>query len=694
MKFKGVCSLSTTSANANRGLGAVRITSDWIDTISQWDSRSRISPIFAVDDLGNYNFESPAESVFPNHTWIVFFGPVHPSILKEWAIEPKYVWATLGLLNMIVAFDAESKANVLLSSLDEEGISWEIWKIENGIIIDERHCATIASENFRLLSEYIESLAQKSEEIKTNGNAEIVDLLSEFCFTVLSLGSRARFLPQRIEAEILEMCTCLCKVVEDEVSEIENDPNNALKFFLDINAGLSRFSSQTFSGIPPVLQTESHLWSHSMLGIGIPGLGLKVLTDFVYKNLDKAKLEERIDSLRNVTEGYPDLCACLNDTATKLKHRDFLFANGLPEQRDDDANGLPEQRDDDANGLPEQRDDDANGLPEQRDDDFDVRAILAYFSGRDGYHATEQMVSAPLITVAASNDPRWSLLTITHEISHLVMRRVQSVLLMPRDEIVDWCSDTLDYSAPAANLLDEMRRALIVSICNIQQTSEGDLDCHRKDVQANDFVLQIITRDWWPYVDEMLSSVFDFFYFYGKDAQYYTRSAWITWSVIPNLNQRIREYVVRTICVVAANHIHRAGSADIAMRIVLAELEKLKEESGNKHFADAVRIIKTEWESSLKRHVKDRLPLVGIIPVIIYSDQISRIFREEKFFEPTSASNMGYGLTAGVIDENCISNPLLFVQAYSNEKSPSLLRSAWMYYVLTFCLVEDGGESG
>ena len=51
-----------------------------------------------------------------------------------------------------------------------------------------------------------------------------------------------------------------------------------------------------------------------------------------------------------------------------------------------------------------------------------ILPLVTYFSGRDGYSSHLQTLSAPLTAISECNSYRSSLLTITHELSHIFIQ--------------------------------------------------------------------------------------------------------------------------------------------------------------------------------------------------------------------------------------------------------------------------------
>ena len=123
------------------------------------------------------------------------------------------------------------------------------------------------------------------------------------------------------------------------------------------NAGLSRFSSQALSGTSPILQTECHYWTHSLLGTGVANRALWRVTDFLNSRVHDQQFFARVAAYadRPMTEGR--LESLESDHAIWRSRPLDLVTVGAPEAY----------------------------LP-----------LVGFFSGRDGFNVTPTTVSAPL----------------------------------------------------------------------------------------------------------------------------------------------------------------------------------------------------------------------------------------------------------------------------------------------------------
>ena len=142
-----------------------------------------------------------------------------------------------------------------------------------------------------------------------------------------------------------------------------------------------------FAGTSPIINRECHFWSHSFLGIGVANLALINIRLFIEKTLGAARIPERFQLMCADPKNIIDL------TSTTPLHKDFL---GEVKLQDDAAEP--------------------------------IYPLITYFSARDGWRGTATTISAPLAAVSSCNSVRWSLITLTHEFSHIIIGAILSDL--------------------------------------------------------------------------------------------------------------------------------------------------------------------------------------------------------------------------------------------------------------------------
>jgi hypothetical protein len=458
--------------------------------------------------------------------------------------------------------------------------------------------------------------------------------------------TRGKNLPANIQENLARTQSFVEHAVKKTEQAKDDGDYRLLGQLLAINAGLSRFSSQTFAGTVPVFETECHFWSHSLLGIGVASIGLFRITEFLESTLGTARLPERFAELSLIDREIPDLCRLdVNDP--------FWTADHLGRVKLGTKDPEP------------------------------IVPLIAYFSARDGFRSTSTTISAPLASIAACNSQRWTLLTITHEVSHILVRGMLSSLYPDFDSKpqIDRCLETLQ-SQKGDTLLQEISRLLFVHIIKIDQAHSQREEALELDSESFVDLLQNWNRD----VEEIFVHVFDFLYFYGNDAERYIRGIWSSWGTIPNINARIPDYVVRTISAMLTNHLRRPGGEGTARDLVVRTLSEMqKSGAGGTYIQIALDYIEHHWKE-IKERVLARKGLVKIAKTFFFSESVATSVRREPEISGGASDREGYTLKVGHLDLRAIGNPLRFLELYSMAAQPSAIESLWIYHVLTFCV--------
>jgi hypothetical protein len=187
----------------------------------------------------------------------------------------------------------------------------------------------------------------------------------------------------------------------------------------------------------------------------------------------------------------------------------------------------------------------------------------------------------------------------------------------------------------------------------------------------------------WSELREVLTHVFDFLYFYGKDAQSYIRAVWVSWDVIPNIQNRIQDYITRSLCALQANNLKRGAEGfQITVDQLIRFLNATKEEfPGSIYIPQAVTDLSSRVEY-YKRRLQHRTQLIRFVRYFLYSPKIERLLLRE----PALIAGDGgtYDLPQVEFSAKRPVNPLRFLTEFSGEKKGDYLRSAWMLTQLAF----------
>lgn len=604
--------------------------------VKNWQAQTRISPIFCVK---HSVASSPSRFNFAGKHSVIFIGPVHPELVESHCEKGLKLWLSLGLFNVIISAPQSADVDSFLNWAKKEKLPYEVWTV-----VDARIKKINQSANVSSASDWRRTLGKLSE---ASVAPELTEAIAEYCPLMASTMSRGEFLPNQPFSGIQTIndfvCAELMKFGPQTGIELRYQ---ALGQLLTINAGISRFASQTHAGTSPIFETECHFWSHSLLGIGTATLGLWKLRAFLQKTLGEQRLPQRFSALRSIKTAVPNL------STEAWPEQDILASITLP-----------------------------------ADDVTDpIIPLLSYFSARDGYRSTETTLSAPLASVSSCNSLRWSLLTVTHEISHVVIRAVLSELYPDLDDTVkiESCLDLLNARAAASSLFHEIRRMLLFALL-VMDAEEAERNVS-DPVNVDAASLKDILERWRHEVDETMVHVFDFLYFYGLDVDRYVSGIWMSWGTIPNVSTRVRGYVVRTVCAVMAKHLRRGTkSPELARDEVIDVLKKLDATGhGGRYVKQALDYLDKEWDREIRDKVLARRLLIKIVKCFLFSETAATSVRSEPEISGGATEKEGYTLKVGTFELRTIRNPLRFLELYTGHAHSSASDSAWMFYILAF----------
>ena len=612
----------------------IRLSNNLEKAIGKWHGTTRVSPVFFPDLRSD---EPLDDAEFGGQHVLCFLGPIHPKTVRDALPAGIEFWQTLGCYN-VVLHSAGSDFDQMVALAKEFKTPFECWAVEEGIIETiEFSTPRPERENWQRPVARILSMEHAPE---------LEEATKEFAPLAASAIARASQVMPSMTADLELLVT----TVSDALSESADPERGDLVYELlglltNINAALSRQTSQSFSGTSPIAETESHYWTHSLLGTGTANLALWKLTTVVLRLLGRLRLPQRIAALDKFTDLPEPRLERLGDLDPFWYEIDHLGAIRL------EPSELAEP----------------------------LSPVVSCFSGRDGYRSTLQTLSAPLAVIGSCNSLRWTLLTLTHEISHIIIRAALGQLY-PSLNGRDLVEASALIGRDPDNLWAAVRRYLLVTVCAMHQT-----DTHADEVDHTPKNLSSILNRWFREVEEIMVHVFDFLYFYGSDPEKYIRGIWLSWSVIPNIGHRIPEYVTRTLCAVLALHLRRGPKMEEHARDqvlkVLKDLQQSKE--GGEYVNEAVRYIEERWHE-LRPRLFARRNLVRLVSKFLFSERLAADFFRESSLAGGNSTRGGYSFRVGEFDEVPIQQPLRFVEEYTQSARPLVLDSMWMLTMLAF----------
>jgi hypothetical protein len=613
------------------------------EALSAWGGRDRVSPIFEVETTAQVRqFEFSRKQAF-----LLFMGPVAPALadgcLPHLRSGRASAWLTFGLFNLVVYTASKSEAEKLTSWAVSHHVRWEKWLL-HGHAVKSVRCSnrTMRRDTKPVLIAIQRFRAPASPP-------ELRDAASEYCALIATAVCRASEVDSQLVDElelantiILEAAAGLAAAGPQAAGKKTKKNLTGLRavpLFVDANAALSRFASQAFSGMSPIRETECHFWTHSLLGTGISNLALTKIRRFITKTLGEARIPDQVELFKEVTD------------------------RSVLEQTLQDGRSMSEPWLQNLSSVIDRRPLLANLRP--------LAPLVTYLSGRDGFHTTQTSLSAPLNVLTSCSSLRWSLLTITHEMSHRVIDGVLSYVLPAGAAEVAIAVDLLNEKQPPANLLECLLFKIINAMADIN--TSRPVTVFPEEVTEQSLMDLINTRR--EEVEEVMVHVFDFIYFYGGLPEVYVPAIWRSWDAIPNLRRRLPYYVLRTLCAVYAKFWNSPKATQDAIAAVEAGMGAVaKSDKGNVCIHDGLEYLKREKEA-LQIQMDERLPLIGIVRTFLQSPEILQMVRGQ-----ADKSEAFRGL---VFDGSPIENPLRFIEANTTSEA-NVLKAFWLLTRLAF----------
>lgn len=613
---------------------SIRTFSQLTDSLQAWTATTRVSPLYTYPNLFAVqgSVPTPAQSV-------LLLGFAHPEDVRQQILDRAAIYLSLGAFNVVIFDPSEDDSQLLIDWALSTGHPYEHWKIRDGLIESASFApAPISDGEIEHGVARVASLAL---------DAELHDAVSEYCPLMASAYLRATRSFPEVLTDLMQVHASVSERLRRAEGGISEEARyELLGSLITLNAGLSRFSSQAFSGTPPVAATESHYWTHSLLGTGLANRALWRLSQFVLQQLGEARLIHRVESLRS--EAPRQL--------RSLRPSDPFWTDFDIMKTDLSVEALAEP----------------------------LIPLISCFSGRDGFKCTQETISAPVASIAACNSVQWSLLTLTHEASHLFVRGILGLLIPPLDKRPPQVPSVLKTPS---NLLEDVQAYVEAALFGMEEVERGPVRNINAHTSAE------VRAKWFDDLEEMLVHAFDYLYFYGFDDERYVRGIWQSWSVIPNIESRVPQYVLRTAVALLTQY---TSSHEHADSIAVARTEELLRKlahsnSGGQYVRRALDYIDSAREQLLHR-VSARRPLAQLVRSVLFSQALASSLRKETLATGGDARRLGYPYTIGELTRDPIGNPLTFLEAYSNSTEPDAVSSLWILTMLALSTPSSGRQ--
>ena len=403
---------------------------------------------------------------------------------------------------------------------------------------------------------------------------QVNELVREMLYAACPIGSPPETLSEYTEEQFRADASLGNSILDQDIDRL-----------VQINSALSYVSTQALSGAIPILDRRSLIRRYSLLGVGTAVLALTRIAHSIESAFAQGAVEHVLTELGPDLPPLPGLDN-LPDFESRRWHE--FSINSLK------ANVKPQQ-------------------PNPK---------LPYFSGRLGFRETEYTISAALQTLAAGASKEWSILTITHEMVHGHVRNLLSAIFqgnLNRAPDKKWAEFYDRFKArcernppPKENLLDSLRAILFTHCCSVREygsltfKTARETRCERSEENRGDVSLYAPESLWTILMMELrnISEIFvhilDLHYFYSSCISHYIHLIWSSWAKAPQVRADLRQYLLRSLLVIAAKKqgtpYQRFGLASTA----LAELlEPMRGPAGERIpvIDDAVKLLRNTQES-------------------------------------------------------------------------------------------------
>lgn len=621
----------------------------------KWSAHTRVSPVWRlVSEIGT---TAKHADCLPSNGFVFFAGPINPALLDvqfgpnfNLAFPMASVWASLGVLNLIISTTSEEENDQLREFLLEMKVVTEIWTIDDGTICEVDIPKSINGDlhGFQIAPALLGktkfgTVAGKELELLTTG------------LTAQHRG--AAYFPWLAE-NVADLVSAYANVVEgyrsSDKSISPRHESDLIYILANINSGLSRFTSQSLSGTAPIRISECHFWPHSFLGTGLCNATLHKCISFVESTLGKYNIVERFKALSLIAA---------DSKSPNLE--DFRSLN-----RDLLAEVQPLAND-------------------------PLVTPVSYFSGRDNFKNDLFTVSVPLDTISGLNSKKWSILTVTHELSHRFVEPIISYLIPIKvDDLT--CTRTKrpkysSYSEPI-NYLEIARRDFLRCALAYAASIGYNVDAAKNNNNDSAWVLDILKLHH-MHIEEIFVHVFDFLYFYDASPSRYVPDIWNSWGVLPHIETKLDEYIVRTAAALLSNKVTIDQPFSLVRKEILDNLPAASENPAV-HLDEVRRRVESDeyWQRHLLPRCEAAELSARFVLQYLYSDIVMPSLRGEQAIS-SSTRSYDYDFHHLKLDTREFENPISFLSFYATDIEPDETKSLWLYTMLAFALENRRGSN-
>lgn len=622
------------------GRRRLEVLSDLDDLLDTMHPLDRVSPIFPANDRAKTILKS-------RYRYVLFAGPIWPGLVSP--PDDVAVFVSHGLHNVVAFSNRVRSLEPIRDIAGTHRCRWEQWtlKITSGAVESIRlgptnslHCHAYSPVAFA------PSVAKNLQD----------SALAEFQALISSAATSAELLLPEFRQLYVEFDEHLKASLVNGAPE--GGKNRAYQHAAVVvaNGSLSRHVSQMYFGASPVLAQRCHYTIHSLLGVGTASIAVHALREFVASAVARSRLWVNLANLM----ALPPEPRALNDLErdATLWTSDLLSTEYLRGRR-----GVEYEEE--------------TGSPDEKQ-----VPLITCFSGRDGFRATDVSVAVPLELLTCCNSQQWTAITVTHELSHVLVSGLLAAVwpdIGNEKDIQRVASVCFKDSKP--NCLGDQIRAYTLDafLLFIEPSDMTVKSATHFDVGLLRDLMIAHRREF----EEVMAHILDYQYFYDNDEEHYVMSVWSTWEVIPNLWDRLEEYLVRCAAALFSSRLHHADGALSAVD----ELQRLlvKRHEGNPdavYISRALQVIQVS-RSQIVRRVSACRRLVRTCRHLLLSTQLKRSLAEGR---PRSGGRgrRKYAIRSQVFDHRRISSPIEFVKDYGTDVTPDSRKALWILQQVAF----------
>lgn len=626
VKLEAATHFLVLSDNLEKGISEVNCYSQFKDVLKYHPENSKVSPLFPLNDILVPDFDNKKSSLF-------FLGPIYPGKL-DFPSTPN-IYLTLGTFNVVVWCIDKNQVDDVISFIKTNNIPFEKWELSDN---------KVNSNIEHIFYKHSDKTPSSQKIIKTSKDIDVS--AREYAL----LMNKGRFVARKYwphQAEMLDKFSLGFELLMKNDVMKGNELGKLTSFVLS-NAALSLYISQTFSGTTYIEKNECSYAPHSLLGIGLANQALLSIYSYITKKFFQFRLIDRIKLLKFVPPCSAPIFTL--EAEDEIFNETPIFSKEINEELKSIKIG-------------------------------DAIPNICCFSGRDGFRSTDFSLSAPLETISSANTYAWSLMTLTHEISHLYIHAVLGVFLPKSDDRLIIRAKMLHKQSTKVNSLFERAEQLLLfgfqlifhEQFGVTEVSKGSDEQTVEDI-ANE--IPNFIKNCSSEVNEVLTHIFDFLYFYRREPELYVNSVWSSWAVIPNIETRIPEYIIRSICAIHSDDLSRDPSCaiDTFERYLISLESNLRSSFQTKNILQGA-IFELENKRNLyKDAIIHRIPLIQFTRLFLFSETISAQLTGQFGAEPKDMS----------FRDEPIMNPLRFMTEHAKNTRSNMKKSVWILQNIAF----------